>query len=113
MERFVKTMFHRRQPPGYLERLTEAALKTPEYAAHLLLSYPVPRTYWREAVYATQVPLLYVIRPLWLAQGENLLRNRPHTELDVFSDTGHALFVDDSPRFNADLVRFLRQKVWP
>jgi microsomal epoxide hydrolase len=113
MERFVSSMFHRRQSTDYLERLTQASLRTPEYAAHLLLSYPVPRTYWREAVYATQVPVLYVIRPLWLAQGENLLHNRPHTELDVFTDTGHALFVDDSPRFNADLVRFLRQKVWP
>lgn len=113
MERFVSSMFRRRQSQDYLDRLTDATLRTPEYAAHLLLSYPVPRTYWREAIYATQVPVLYVIRPLWLAQGENLLHNRPHTELDVFNDTGHALFVDDSPRFNADLVRFLRQKVWP
>lgn len=113
MERFVASMFHRRQSQDYLDRLTEATQRTPEYAAHLLLSYPVPRTYWREAIYATQVPVLYVIRPLWLAQGENLLHNRPHTELDVFNDTGHALFVDDSPRFNADLVRFLHQKVWP
>jgi non-heme chloroperoxidase len=113
MERFVISMFHRRQSQDYLDRLTEATLRTPEYAAHLLLSYPVPRSYWRDAIYATHVPVLYVIRPLWLAQGENLLHNRPDTELDVFSDTGHALFVDDSPRFNADLVRFLRQKVWP
>ncbi|HVY15934.1 MAG TPA: alpha/beta hydrolase [Rhodopila sp.] len=113
MYRFVAGMFHRRQPQAYLTRLTAATLRTPEFASRLLLAYPVPRTYWREAVYATSVPLLYCIRPTWLAQGENLLRKRPDTEMEVFADAGHALFIDDAPRFNAGLIQFLRQKVWP
>jgi non-heme chloroperoxidase len=111
--RFVRGMFHRRQPASYLDRLTQAALRTPEFASHLLLAYPVPRTYWREAVYATKVPLLYVIRPLWVAQGENLMRNRPDTEMDVFADAGHALFVDDAARFNDVTEHFLQRYVWP
>lgn len=110
---FVRGMFHRRQPAAYLDRLTQAALRTPEAAARRLLAYPVPRSYWREAVYATKVPLLYVIRPLWVAQGENLMRNRPDTEMDVFADAGHALFVDDAARFNDVTEHFLQRYVWP
>jgi microsomal epoxide hydrolase len=112
MKAFVHTMFHRPQPTTYLDRLTEATMRTPEAASRLLLAYPVPRSYWREAIYATKVPLLYVIRPRWVAQGENLVRNRPDTEMEVFADAGHALFVDDSARFNAVTEAFLRRRVW-
>ncbi len=113
MKRFVRSMFARPQPKAYLDRLTQAVLRTPEFASRLLLAYPVPRSYWREAVYATKVPLLYVIRPRWVAQGENLVRNRANTEMDVFSDAGHALFVDDPVRFNTVMEQFLRRSVWP
>ena len=113
MSAFVRHMFHKRQPPGYLNRLTEAALRTPEAASRLLLAYPVPRSYWRQAVYAAKVPLLYVIRPRWAAQGQNLLRNRPRTEVEVFNDAGHALFVDEPVRFNSVTEDFLHRHVWP
>jgi non-heme chloroperoxidase len=112
MQAFVRAMFARPQSPAYLERLTEASLRTPRAASRLLLAYPVPRSFWREAVYATKVPLLYVIRPRWVAQGENLMRNRPHTEMEVFTDAGHALFVDDAARFNSVTEDFLQRRVW-
>jgi non-heme chloroperoxidase len=112
MQAFVRAMFARPQSPAYLERLTEASLRTPRAASRLLLAYPVPRSFWREAVYATKVPLLYVIRPRWVAQGENLMRNRPHTEMEVFTDAGHALFVDDAARFNSVTEDFLKRRVW-
>lgn len=113
MKQFVHAMFHRKQAPAYLDRLTEASLHTPQNASRLLLAYPVPRSYWKEAVYATKVPLLYVIRPRWVAQAENLVRNRPNTQMDVFSDAGHALFVDEPARFNSVTERFLQRFVWP
>lgn len=113
MRQFVCAMFRHPQPPVYLDRLTQAALHTPEAASRLLLAYPVPRSYWKEAIYATKVPLLYIIRPRWVAQGETLVRNRPRTEMDVFSDTGHAIFVDDPARFNSVTEHFLQRYVWP
>jgi non-heme chloroperoxidase len=113
MKQFVRAMFHRPQPPAYVDRLTQAALRTPETASRLLLAYPEPRSYWKEAVYATKVPLLYVVRPRWVAQGENLMRKRPETEMDVFVDAGHALFVDEPARFNSVTERFLERFVWP
>jgi microsomal epoxide hydrolase len=113
MKAFVRGMFRRPQPASYLERLTEATLRTPPEASRLLLSYPEPRSYWKEAVYGTRVPLLYVIRPRWVAQGENLMRNRPNTEMEVFTDAGHALFIDNAARFNSVTDEFLRRHVWP
>jgi non-heme chloroperoxidase len=114
MHRFVQGMFHRPQTEAYLDQLTEATLRTPEPASRALRSYPEPRTYWRDAVYSTRKPVLYVVRPGWLSeQAANLARNRPGTQIAVFADAGHALFVDDAARFNALLGGFIARTVWP
>ena len=113
MRQFVAAMFAHPLPAAYVDRLTETCLRTPEFASRALLSYPVPRSFWREAVYATHVPVLYAVRPKWAEQGENLVRYRGNTELEVFSGTGHALFVDEPRRFNQLLDSFLRRRVWP
>jgi microsomal epoxide hydrolase len=113
MRSFIRSMFLTPQSPAYLDRLAAAALQTPEPAARALLSYPVPRSYWREAIYATHVPVLYVVRPGLAGQAANLDRNRPDTQTAVFSDAGHALFVDDAARFNALMQDFIRRRVWP
>ena len=42
-----------------------------------------------------------------------LARNRPGTQIAVFGDAGHALFVDDAARFNALLGGFIARTVWP
>jgi non-heme chloroperoxidase len=114
MHRFVQGMFHHRQSETYLDQLTQATLRTPELASRALLAYPVPRTYWRDALYSTSKPVLYVVRPGWLSeQAANLARNRPGTQIAVFGDAGHALFVDDAARFNTLLGTFLTRTVWP
>jgi microsomal epoxide hydrolase len=114
MHRFVVGMFRHPQPAAYLDQLTEATLRTPELASRALLSYPVPRTYWRDALFSTGKPVLYIVRPGWLAeQAANLAHDRPGTQISVFGDAGHALFVDDAARFNALLDGFLTRTVWP
>jgi len=114
MHRFVTGMFLRRPSDAYLDRLTEATLHTPEAASRALLAYPMPRTYWRDAIYSTEKPVLYVVRPGWLAeQAANLAHNRPGTQIAVFQGAGHALFVDDAARFNALLAGFMTRTVWP
>ncbi len=112
MARFVRAMFRVKQPAAYLDRLTEASLRTPEPACRALLAYPVPRAYWREAVYATDRPLLYVVRPRFAAQAANLQRMRPNTETVVFPNAGHALFVDEPGQFDAVVEGFIRERVW-
>jgi microsomal epoxide hydrolase len=114
MHRFVQSMFRRQQSEAYLDQLTQATLHTPESASRALLAYPLPRTYWRDAVYSTSKPVLYVVRPGWLSeQAANLARNRPGTQIAVFDDAGHALFVDDAARFNALMGNFITRTVWP
>ena len=113
MERFVRSMFHRPQSQDYLNRLTQDAMRLPAPDAARLLNYPVPRTYWREAIYATAKPVLYVVRP-WLAgQADNLARRHADAQTAVFADAGHALFVDDADRFDALMADFLHRQVWP
>ncbi len=111
MAGFVRSMFKRPQPPGYLAQLTAASLRTPEPAANALLGYTVPRTYWKEALYATAKPVLYVVRPGFAGQAGNLAAHHPAAETLVIPDIGHALFVDDAPRFNAVLQSFLSRRV--
>jgi non-heme chloroperoxidase len=113
MHDFVRGMFHTPQDEAYLDRLTTASLRTPEHAAALLKNYPAPRTFWRDAIYSTGKPVLYVVRPRWEAQGENLVRKHRSAEMKVFSSAGHAIFVDEAKTFDADVDDFISRKVWP
>lgn len=112
MHRFVTSMFARPQPRAWLDRLTATSLRTPEWAARELLAYPVPRSYWREAVYSTSRPVLYVVRPTWAGQAANLAAHHPAAESVVMQGVGHALFVDDPARFDAAVWSFLHRRVW-
>ena len=113
MRNFVRGMFRHPQPQAYLDRLTQATLRVPEPASRALLAYPVPRSYWREAVYAIDKPILYVVRPKFAGQAQNLGRNHPKAESVVLgNDVGHALFVDDPERFDALVLDFIARKVW-
>jgi microsomal epoxide hydrolase len=108
MRAFVAGMFHTPQSPAYLDRLTAASLVTPAPDAAALLRYAEPRSYWKDALLSTDVPVLYVVRPHWAAQADNLLNDRPNTQVAVFPKAGHALFVDEAKRFDATLAAFLQ-----
>jgi microsomal epoxide hydrolase len=113
MYEFVCGMFRTRQSPAYLDRLTRSCLRVPQGDAEALLRYPVPRSYWKEAVLAADVPVLYVVRPHLQGQAENLARDKPGTAIAVFPGAGHALFVDEAKKFNAVMGQFLVTSVWP
>lgn len=108
---FVREMFHSAQSQAYLDALTAQALKMPQRASIELLSIKQPREYWREAVYATKKPVLYVVTPRLAGQAGNLQRKRPATRSEVFEGAGHALFVDEPQRFNALLDVFLAESL--
>jgi non-heme chloroperoxidase len=113
MRAFVRSMFLRPQDPNYLELLSQTALRTPPYAAHALLSYPVPRSYWLEGITMVHRPILYIVRPGLTGQADNLAAHHPGVESDVYADAGHALFIDDGNRFNAEMLDFIRTRVHP
>ncbi len=112
MHAFVVSMFKTPQPPDYIERLTEAALRTPPEAAAALLAYPVPRSFWKEAIYSTAKPILYLVRPGLAGQADNLAAHHPGAESVVLDDVGHAMFVDDPERFDSLVEDFVRRRLW-
>lgn len=111
--RFVRGMFLTRQNPEWLDQLTLAALHLPETDAHRLRAYPEPRSYWREAIYSTDRPVLYIVRPGLAGQAANLQLHHPDAELVVFTGVGHALFVDQPARFDEVVLDWLQAHVWP
>jgi microsomal epoxide hydrolase len=113
MRDFVRGMFRHPQPAAFLERLTDECLRTPESAAEALLAYPVPRTYWKAAVYSTLKPVLYVVTPRLTGQALNLRAHHPTAESVVMQGVGHALFVDDPAHFDATVQDFILRRVWP
>jgi microsomal epoxide hydrolase len=110
-EAFVAGMFARDPGADWRARITAQALRMDPEDERRLLAYDVPREYWRDAVHATGRPVLYVVRPRWREQGENLIRAHANAEMVVFEDAGHALFVDEAERFNALLIDFLDRRV--
>jgi len=107
---FVRSMYATPQDPAYLDAVTRAALRTPLEAQVQLLSYPRPREFWREAVYSTRRPVLYLVRPRFAEQGTLLQRNHADATMVVFDHAGHALFVDEADRFNALVENFCATK---
>lgn len=109
VERFVRGMFRQPQSEKYYRALTASALRTPYATSVELLSYPRPREFWRDALYAAQRPLLYMVTPKFAEQAEIVQRRAPRAEVTVFNGAGHALFVDEPERFNRTVERFLAQ----
>ena len=108
---FVAGMFANDPSADYRARLTDQALRMTVEDERRLLAYDVPREYWRAAVHSTDRPVLYVVRPRWREQGDNLVRTHADASMTVFEDSGHALFVDEAERFNALLIDFIDHRV--
>ncbi len=105
-------MFQHPPPQPWLDRLETATTLRLLPAANALLAYPVPRSYWKEALYATSRPVLYLVRPKFAGQAGNVAARHPTAETAVWQDVGHALFVDQAGRFNATLRDFLTRRAW-
>lgn len=104
---FVAGLFATDPGQAYRARLTDAALRMSPEQEQQLLSYAVPRTFWRDTLYGTSRPLLYAIRPRLGVQGRAVAAARPDAQVVMFDHAGHALFVDEAGRFNGLLIDFL------
>ena len=106
VEGFVQAIFLKPQPRERIEALRDAALRMPLEGSISLFPSRLPRTHWRNATHGFSRPLLYVVTKQFAGQGTNLRKNRKGTKVVLFREAGHALFVDDAPRFNRLLVEF-------
>ena len=100
IEKFIRGLFAHPPAPAELEALRDAALRMPLEASIALLSYPLPREYWRDTVHGFDRPLAYVVTPHFREQSRHLLQARPSSRVEIFENAGHALFVDEAERFN-------------
>jgi microsomal epoxide hydrolase len=107
---FTASMFKNNAPEDITNAALSSALQVPVHASIQLISQPYPRTYWRDIVARQKVPVLYVIRPHLREQGEALLRRKGElAQVELFADSGHAMFVDEPLRFNALAAAFVKR----
>jgi microsomal epoxide hydrolase len=106
LDEFVRAIFAKPRPQKEIESLVSGAKRMALEDSLALLSYPFERTHWRRIVQGFKKPLLYVVTPQFEKQAQNLRKNRPGTQLEVFKTAGHALFVDEPQRFNELILRF-------
>lgn len=108
---FVQGIFGKTRDAADIAAWTAGALRMTLEESLSLFPSAVPRTHWRDIAYAYPKPLFYMVSPQFAAQSESLLYNRPGTQVAVFEDAGHALFVDDPERFTALLEGFVAAEV--
>jgi hypothetical protein len=93
-------MYRREQPEAYYDTITAAAMETPTDVAALLL-INMSGNWWSVAE-KLNCPLLYVVSGDAKEQAARLKTIVPSVVVRIFADSGHALFVDESARFNGE-----------
>jgi microsomal epoxide hydrolase len=110
---FVRSMYRTPQDPAYLDAIARQAQRMPVEASIRLLSYPRPREFWKQSLYAVRRPVYYAVTPRLRGQAQLVAQHHPQPMVEVFDGAGHALFVDDAARFNASMEEFLsRRAAW-
>jgi non-heme chloroperoxidase len=106
LRQFVRAIFAKPRSEKEVAELVRGAKRMPVEDSLALLDYPFERTHWRNIVRSFEKPLLYVVTPQYAEQAANLKKNRPATEVELFKNAGHALFVDEPQRFNVLIKKF-------
>jgi non-heme chloroperoxidase len=108
---FARWMYKKSQPESYLQRITAVSLRTPTNTAIALMANLIRQEDWRSMLAKIDKPVFYAVRLDFRDQTEILRATLPSARVEVFEDAGHALFIDDSERFNNSLQSFLNT-VW-
>ena len=107
---FVWSLFKTPPPAGFTHALDEAALRTPIDIALTLLNSPFPGNSWQPSQKVMcQVPLLYAVNPKYSSQANYLTQVDPQARVEIFQNSGHALFVDEADHFNTVMRDFLQK----
>jgi non-heme chloroperoxidase len=110
-EAFVHNLcFKKPQPPGYLDRVMAACLRTPTSDAVALLVGKYAADYRSAAAKMDKPTLLcYADSPYMSAEAQTQIQHSVKgSRLEVFHGAGHALFVDNADQFNSVLGNFLQ-----
>lgn len=103
----ARTMFKKPHSEEFYRRIVDANLKTPTNTA-AILSLEMLQFDYRAALRKLDRPVMFVARPERLNQANIVRAEVPTTRIEVFPDSGHAVFLDEPERFNTVLEDFLR-----
>jgi microsomal epoxide hydrolase len=106
-EEFVRGMYKKAQPEDYYHKLIALSLKTPTNTAVALLANTFAQGDWRPALAKLDRPVVYIVTPELKQQAEMVRAKFPKVRVEMFENSGHALFVDEADRFNRLLEEFL------
>lgn len=106
---FIRSMFKKPQPDDYISRLVDASIKVPADTAAVLIYDMIAVKDFSVGFARMDRPLLFAYQPQTQATAD-LLKSKfgDKVRLEKFDDAGHALFVDDSDRFNRILEEFIQ-----
>ncbi len=108
-EKFVRSMYKKPQSEEYIARLVDASLRMPTDSAIAASVGSISRADWRPAIAKLDRPVLIMCETALKAMAADLVASTVSgTRVELFDDTGHALFVDDAAHFNAVLDDFLQ-----
>jgi non-heme chloroperoxidase len=104
---FVRSMYATKQPELYIKHVEEQALKTPTNTAVTEMYNVVAKGDFTPIVQKLDRPVLYICEPPLEAQGKLLQQILPAGRVEVFKDSGHAIFVDQAEKFNKVVSDFI------
>jgi non-heme chloroperoxidase len=104
---FVRGCFTKEHNESFIKEITDLSLNTPgsiafAIGANLIL---FDRDWW-PTLEGRDLKILYVVRDRYKNLAEEFKKRLPDAEVEVFMGAGHALFVDESERFNKLLTQF-------
>lgn len=110
-DRFVRGLYKKKHSEEYISRMIDATLQMPTNSAVAVFLGSLMSDN-RSALAKIDRPTLIVVArvPAWMSLYEDLQKRIRGSRLEVFEDAGHALFVDEAPKFNKVLEDFLRSR---
>jgi non-heme chloroperoxidase len=107
---FVRSMYKKPQPEEYLRRVMDASMSVPDDTAIALVYDMIAVQDFSPAFAKITVPVLYAYQP-YSQKSADLLKTKlgDKVRLERFDDAGHALFVDDTEKFNGMLAEFVEK----
>src|SRR5581483_5387105 len=108
--RYVRALFKRAPSPDLIGLWAKVAARVPADIGLAALGNTQPGDSWQPSLTALRnVSLLYAVTPKYSSQADYLRQVDPQARVEIFQDSGHALFFDEADRFNSTLRDFLRQ----
>jgi non-heme chloroperoxidase len=111
-EGFVRWMYKTPQTEEYIQRVIAASLRIPTASALTIqLDYLSREPEWNKTQVLASIdrPLLYGATLPWQSYAIEAQTLLPSVRIELFTEAGHAVFVDEAQRFNSLLEELIKR----